>query len=290
VALNVKTPNHIAALKKTDVPPYLIDWLILSKTDVKLTASQFEFKLGSFTQHVPVTLDILQKLHAGTLPVGTMAGLSMALMEAIKTIKNAVGDTWADKEPPLLDTGEKKGALNMLPPIKVELTKVDLGELELKTLAVEDEVNTKMKGLGVALQSIAGGTKQQGLVWPTFDLKLMKSAPLTKLRDATHMYQPVHGTSGGSRYYVVAANKDVRVAARYEGMTLSVRIEGPQFENHVKEMSNVGLEVKHGKAYASVHLAVGNDMMTANKTLGALLMGLGLPLETPFPNLKIIKG
>ena len=30
--------------------------------------------------------------------------------------------------------------------------------------------------------------------------------------------------------------------------------------------------------------------MLANKTMGAVLMGLGLPLETPFPNLAVIKG
>jgi hypothetical protein len=117
----------------------------------------------------------------------------------------------------------------------------------------------------------------------------MKTAPVIKLRDATMMYQPVEGTSKSSRYYVVGANQDVRVAARYEGHTLSVRIEGPKIAHHWDSIKDVGLQTHSEKGYASIHLGVGNDMMVANKTLGAILMGLGLQLETPLPNLKLLK-
>jgi hypothetical protein len=126
--------------------------------------------------------------------------------------------------------------------------------------------------------------------WPMFDQKQMISAKPAKLRDATSMYQPVLGTSPGSRYFMVAASTDLRVAARYHGSTLSVRIEGPGFEKHTGAMAETGFStVEKKKGYASLHLDVGIDLAMANKTLGAILLGLGLPLETPIPNVKFIK-
>ena len=78
--------------------------------------------------------------------------------------------------------------------------------------------------------------------WPVFDQKTMFTAPLTKLRDATQLYQPVSGTSGGSRYFMVAANQDLRIGARLHGGTLSVRIEGPGWKKHVTGIKAVGFE------------------------------------------------
>ena len=46
------------------------------------------------------------------------------------------------------------------------------------------------------------------------------------------MYQPVKGTSQGSRYFVVGGNQDLRIAARLSGGTLSVRIEGYSWLKH----------------------------------------------------------
>ena len=127
--------------------------------------------------------------------------------------------------------------------------------------------------------------------WPTFALDCLNTAATVKLRDASKMYQPVKGTSQGSRYFLVAADKDVRIAARYGGQSISIRIEGPGWKKHKSVIESAGFTtVALDKDYASVHLEVGNDLMMANKTLGAVLMGLGLPLETPFPNLAVIKG
>ena len=110
-----------------------------------------------------------------------------------------------------------------------------------------------------------------------FDQKTMFTAPLTKLRDATLLYQPVSGTSGGSRYFMVAANQDLRIGARLHGGTLSVRIEGPGWKKHVNGIKAVGFEkVDKDQDYASLHLNVGADAMLANKTFGAILLGLGI--------------
>ena len=126
--------------------------------------------------------------------------------------------------------------------------------------------------------------------WPQFDLAKLKTGEQVKLRDATMMYQPVHGSSGGSRYFVVAANKDIRVAARWKGSALSIRIEGPGLDQHVGSIKACGFDnVNASKAYASLHLEVGSDQVLASKALGAVLLGLGLPLETPIPRLELIK-
>jgi hypothetical protein len=125
--------------------------------------------------------------------------------------------------------------------------------------------------------------------WALFEKSKMKSATLVKLRDATQMYQPVQGTSSGSRYYMVAANNDLRIAARYKSGTLSIRIEGPKFDKYTAVMEQCGFSKSDkSEGYASLHLEVGDDMMLASKTLGAVLLGLNLPLETPLPAFQMI--
>jgi hypothetical protein len=56
----------------------------------------------------------------------------------------------------------------------------------------------------------------------------MKTAAPVPLRTASQMYQPVKGSSLGSRYFVVAANQDLRIAAKWESGALAIRIEGPK--------------------------------------------------------------
>jgi hypothetical protein len=127
------------------------------------------------------------------------------------------------------------------------------------------------------------------VLWPMFPVAKMKTAPLVKLRDATQMYQPVGGSSKGSRYFMVAANDDIRVAARFENQTLSIRVEGPNWQKHKQPVLAAGLgQDSPAQDYASVHLNVGGDLLLANKTLGAVLLGLGLELQTPMPNVKVI--
>jgi hypothetical protein len=278
VAINVKVKNGISALMTAGVHQLAVDWLIAAGVDVKLTANEFKFTLGPCMEAVPVTLDVLQKLNAGTLApqaklmlVGKLNGAIAALEEQAK---EAGLTTIVDKLFVKEQQHVPKGALGALPP----LAKADNALEKLQEMAAKVEKTP-----------LSAGQFPTGAVWPVFDLKKMKTAPVTKLRDATMMYQPVEGTSKSSRYYVVGANQDVRVAARYEGHTLSVRIEGPQIAKHWDHIQAVGLKKGGDKDYASIHLGVGNDMMVANKTLGAILMGRGLPLETPLPNLKIIK-
>lgn len=128
--------------------------------------------------------------------------------------------------------------------------------------------------------------------WAEFPEAQMKTASLVKLRDATMMYQPVRGTSNSSRYYVIGANKDLRIAARLQGDALSVRVEGPGWGKYKGALTLAGFQkVEDSNQYASLHLNVGQNAVLAAKTLGAILMGLGVKLETPLPELsKLTKG
>lgn len=128
--------------------------------------------------------------------------------------------------------------------------------------------------------------------WPEFPADTKTFAPLVKLRDANMMYQPVQGTSKSSRYYVVGASADLRIAARRQGGSLSVRVEGPGWSKFKGAMKLAGFQkVEESQQYASLHLNVGTDAVLLAKTLGAVLMGLGVKLDTPMPELsKVPKG
>ncbi|WP_162742361.1 hypothetical protein [Nitratireductor sp. OM-1] len=252
--------NAMKAIKKIGIPQSLYDWLESSAVDVKLTSKEFKFSVpikgGTHELSVPVSLDDLHKMVTGTLPTVTKISLGKSLAETITTIAalcEDAGEPEADKPAASKKSG---GTLGSLPPIKP------------KTKAATPE-------------PYAG--------WGTFDLSQMKTAKPVPLSLADRMYQPVSGTSGNSRYYVVAGNQDIRVAARYKDGILSVRVEGPKLEKHMSAICSSGFDQKSGKNYASVHLSVVNDQLAA-KSLGALLLGMGVQLDTAYPNLNLIKG
>jgi hypothetical protein len=109
------------------------------------------------------------------------------------------------------------------------------------------------------------------------------NGPTINLKSAEHLYQPVHGTSAGSRYFVVARGEGVNVAVKYNGAQLSIRIEGPKLLAHKNAIIGVGFDT-FKPDYASLHLGIANDIPLARKTLGAILMGLGIAIDTPFPD------
>jgi len=116
----------------------------------------------------------------------------------------------------------------------------------------------------------------------------MKSLPPIKLASATMMYQPVQGTSKNSRYFLVGANKNIRIAARMKGSALSIRFEGEGLQKLAANLNEVGIQ-SLSKEYASIHLTI-SDPVLAAKALGAVLLGLRIDLDTPAPNLNRLKG
>ncbi|MDG5496958.1 hypothetical protein [Niveispirillum sp. BGYR6] len=115
-------------------------------------------------------------------------------------------------------------------------------------------------------------------------LAMLLSAARVKLADATCLYQPVFATSAASRYYVVALHPQAKVAARYHGNKLSLRVEG-DIDGLKETLTQSGLDVH--SHYASLHLSA-PDNLKASKAVGAVLMALGLPFQTPYPELKHI--
>ncbi len=279
MALNFKSLNGMSAIKKIGINQSTFDWLAQSQVIVKLKSDKFAFyfidDLGKETlKEVPVTIDDLQQLNAGKLPLTKKIALSGALAKAIQELMIAAGDLVVGIDP---IQAEADG---------IEKTPISNGEWGPTLTMVDAGALAHLPPLHV----IPAKGVEQSSAWGVIDLHALKTAFPVKLRDADKMYQPVRGTSAGSRYYMVAANKDIRVAARLQGGSLSVRIEGPGLAKHQNAISEAGITINAGKDYASVHLNVGGDMVLASKTLGAVLMGLGVTLDTPMPNLALIKG
>lgn len=278
MAIQIKSLNANAAIKKIGIPQEKYDLLAQSPIATKLTASQLFFTFpsedGEFYEYtLPLSLTALQKLNTGQLGIAEKLKLATEISEAIDKIFANHGD-WLAKLKSAAAAAAPAGTLGKLPPLQ-----------PAKTAMTYAEAMASKTGKQLPAGKPAGEAK-----WPSFDLTKIKTADLVKLRDATMMYQPVFGSSSTSRYFMVGANADVRVAARYRKGLLSIRIEGPKWTPYKNAIAACGFsKVDVTGGYASVHLEVGNDPLLASKTLGAVLTGLGIPFETPIPNLAVIK-
>lgn len=114
----------------------------------------------------------------------------------------------------------------------------------------------------------------------------IKSASAVPLAQASKLYQPVKGTSSGSRYFVVAMNDDIRVAARVENHKVSIRVEGNLTPEIVKKFQSVNL-IAQG-SYMSAHFEVGK--VPPSRLIGAVLLGSGVRFLSPMPDLKLLEG
>lgn len=268
--LNVSL-NALAAIKKIGIAQDQYDWLVAEEVLVKLTAEQFEFWLfetatqAPCMEAVPVKLDQLQKLTGGLLPFGEKMALAKSLSAVIQKLRTAVA----------VGALTPKQGVPIVPATPVS-TKSD--PMKLPPLPPSSDT-----------APVAEPEPKAPLAWPEFPQAKMLSYPTVMLRDATQMYQPVNGTSPGSRYFVVAGSNDVRVAARYTNKKLSVRIEGPGLLKFKKEVDGVGMTFGDASSYASMHLNADTHVI-AGKALGAILMGLGIPMTSPLPNINVIAG
>lgn len=112
--------------------------------------------------------------------------------------------------------------------------------------------------------------------------EVLKMAPVP-LKDATRLYQPVHGTSQGSVYYVVALGPDAALAARITGHNVSIRAERVTPKG---EKALLPMKIEKKGAYMSAHLKAVKSSPT--RVVGAVLLGSGLEWVTPTPNLTVL--
>ena len=260
LTVNHSSTNGKSLLIKLGVSKEALAEVLSLGWDVKLTAKSLSFMKGGGAHTVPLDLTTLNAIAASTITASQKAVLLEAVKAAMKLVLEGGAPTQQVEAPTLLEQGG--------------MTFVATGLGKPKEPPVVNEHNVP----------VTAASK-----WGSFDPLKMKTAPLVKLRDATAMYQPVHGTSHGSRYYVVGGSADVRIAARLQGGTLSIRIEGNGWKAHQASIIACGFD-NHGAAkdYTSLHVVVGNNTVLANKTLGAVLTGLGIPLDTPVPNAKLL--
>ena len=211
MAVSIKSLNGLGAIGKLGIDQTLVDWLSEGHYEIKLTSKEFAFfPAGSGdlppVATVPVSLDLLQKLNGGTLPQKDKSGLAKKMTSTLEKLQSIADSGTLQK----LQAG-----VPVDPALKAAMEKA-------KAEGIKAKIGEAQPAFTQPAPAPSG--------WPVFDQKTMFTAPLTKLRDATQLYQPVSGTSGGSRYFMVAANQDLRIGARLHGGTLSVRIEGPGVE------------------------------------------------------------
>jgi len=83
-----------------------------------------------------------------------------------------------------------------------------------------------------------------------FDITKMFTAPTVTMIKATKLYQPVSGTSSGSRYFIIALSPAIKVAARWKkghaSEGLALRVEGPGLSDPhtVTVLEQIGLDIK----------------------------------------------
>jgi len=120
-----------------------------------------------------------------------------------------------------------------------------------------------------------------------FPVAQMQTAPLVPLETADRLYQPVNGSSGGSRYFVVALRSDLKVAARYRGDKLSIRVEGKALKVFSKALDVAGFASSNGP-YRSLHLGPLGGPVMAGRTLGSVLCGMNIDFVSTTPQIGVI--
>jgi hypothetical protein len=111
---------------------------------------------------------------------------------------------------------------------------------------------------------------------------------------ADKMFQPVKGTSMGSKYFVVGLGAGIKVAARYKGTPeqgkLSVRIEGDSFPKLTMKIQEAGVfgpafAGTFGEKYASMHVAVAGKK-EAQRVIGAVLGSMAPHIGHACPDIE----
>jgi len=107
--------------------------------------------------------------------------------------------------------------------------------------------------------------------------KQQVDAEVVKLRQAKKVGQVVSGSSSTSRYVCVAVGKQLNMAARVQGNSLSIRIE--PWEKHETalvaakmQLASLGITVHDNGNYASVHFS-GDDQVKALMGAASFAMG-----------------
>jgi len=316
VAITVKgvSPQELLILLAVD--PHLVAEAIAAGVQVFVMANEIrvQSKDASISLSVPVKMQHLLALKQGTLSGLAKQALRMQVQSSIKQV-HAAGSASDLVSLGLTDAGggnvgfysqtvKPPGYGKGLEPVKVaslgEVAKAfGVGGLPIgPDVAFASAMTLLKKHKDIAetpdtdISDDAAGDKAEGsptALWSPVSVDAMDLAETVKLRDATHLYQPVSASSSGSRYFLMAGNTNIKLAARYLQSQLSMRVEGANWKKYGTALDSLGFgaHLANGSEYASLHLSVG-DHLTAAKCLGAVLLGVGAVFNTSIPNIFLI--
>lgn len=164
---------------------------------------------------------------------------------------------------------------------------------DIKTSLAEAVMKAAPKQATVATSADEVGGAVTGTLPPMDQAKAMKMMlkdPI-KLPMATEQYSAVFGASAASRYFAlgcveITKGKYVKLAARYKGTEVSIRIEGDVPGPMSMDLGKLAITKK--SPHYSGHFVVKDDLMAARVVAGVLANMNGTHLW-PMPNVKLIK-
>lgn len=297
MAVNLKPKNGAKAIfSALDIDDSVYDALLEKGVKIEhgLQGLTFSYN-GKVASKVALNAQALNLLMKGKLsgPVAKKA-LADAVSEAVMKAMAAVGNPHSDELLP----PEPENAPGDVPPPEPVSPALHAAMQAAKSAGVQSKAAKTLDKADTAgmIETILQGQVPDELEGTTSMLDLLngiasamestkQDVDAVSLAEATRLYQPVNGSSSGSVYYTAALFKDMKLAARLKGQTLSVRVEGA-VEKHKHLLIAAGLGLKSD--YASEHFACGNTLL-AQRTLGAIISALSEagPL-TPMPNMTMI--
>lgn len=271
--VNIKSSN-MDFLKKVGVPTHLIEQLKFDGVVVKLGTNTVKFTVKADDLLVGV---VALPVAVSTAVKGVAGGFDVAAL-LTKYIEEVLG--------PRINA--LKHGLKTDYDIAGEVAEELKPNVSFKPAASSYEGTTNLGALLKAKLSTAEEMPDTSFYPGQAGLSstMLKSADPVTLRDATHLYQRVMGSTS-TQYYVVAMNKDVKIAVKIDGNALSMRAEGnltPTVQQALSRAS-LSLKSKNGQFYMSQHFTCDEDA-TVSHLLGALLSATELEFDTAFPSIK----
>ncbi len=253
-------------------------------------------KEGSVLGKVVCSKIAVTKICKGTaslfLQVEMRKSVKLLLLKWAKTVISEGGDGYSagvisDCNQFLIGTGNKNFILDSTPTPTESLVKKLKNESSWETPMEPSDLVKKavVKSVqGIEAKAFSSKTFKSLGEYKVYPENELSTGEQVRLSEATMMYQPVFGTSAGSRYFLVAASSDLKVAARWINGSLSLRVEGA-ISKHIEELMASGI-CAQSKAHFSVHMEC--DQMLAAKAVGSAIVGMGQDWVTPVPKFSII--
>lgn len=292
MAIQITTKNPKNILKAFGVKQDLIDLVSMHGISIEVKTSSVTLKKGAGNAHIAIKAGAISMALAGKLGPASKQSIGYKLEKAIKTLDTNEFIHEGTMTGSFMSNKESADNISKLKePIVVGM---DLAEIEQKVMSQElmNELyeDPHDKGIEVYEDTSEGSTGVLVGNSPTPNslLEVLCKTPVPLLQ-ATHLYQPVKGTGTNSVYHVIGISKDLKIAARLKGNTVSVRVEGA-VQTYKDDLDAVGFGMGNlSSGYVSMHLSV-PDNGVARKSIGAVLAGLAQDMMTVMPNIKILEG